>query len=88
MVCRMAQVRGIDLWTVRAKAPALNAVIDYLMPYLRDHPRWRREQIAAYQSDNSYLLAFTGVGLKNPEHVAVFPDPGASHRRVALPGAT
>jgi hypothetical protein len=73
LVCRIAQVRGVDLWTVRAKDGAtLATVIDYLTPYLKDPAKWRKEQIAAYQSDGSYFLAFAGMGLKKPEYVALF----------------
>jgi len=73
LVCRIAQVRGVDLWTVRDKDGAtLTTVIDYLTPYLKDPAKWRKEQIAAYQSDGSYFLAFAGMGLKKPEYVALF----------------
>jgi hypothetical protein len=73
LVCRIAQVRGVDLWTVRAKDGAtLTTVIDYLTPYLKDPNKWRKEQIAAYQSDGAYFLAFAGMGLKKPEYVALF----------------
>jgi len=73
MVCRIAQVRGIDLWTVHTKDGAtLSTVIDYLTPNLKDPTRWRKEQIAAYQSDGSYFLAFAGMGMKKPEYVALF----------------
>jgi len=64
MVCRIAQVRGTDLWTVRTKDGAtLGTIIDYLTPYLKDPSRWRKEQIAAYQSDDAYFVAFAGMGL-------------------------
>jgi hypothetical protein len=73
MVCRIAQVRGTDLWTVRTKDGAtLGTIIDYLTPYLKDPSRWRKEQIAAYQSDDAYFVAFAGMGLKKPEYVALF----------------
>ena len=73
MVCRIAQVRGADLWTVRTRDGAtLSAVIDYLMPYLKEPDKWRKEQIAAYQSDGAFFLAFAGMGLKKPEYVELF----------------
>jgi hypothetical protein len=73
MVCRIAQVRGIDLWTAHTKDGAtLSAVIDYLMPYLKEPNKWRKEQTAAYQSDGAFLLAFAGMGLKKPEYVELF----------------
>jgi hypothetical protein len=73
LVCRIAQVRGVDLWTVHTKDGAsLSTVIDYLTPYLKDPNKWRKEQIAAYQTDGAYFLAFAGMGLKKPEYVALF----------------
>jgi hypothetical protein len=73
MVCRIAQVRGIDLWTAHTKDGAtLSTVIDYLTPYLKEPNRWRREQISAYQSDGAFFLAFAGMGLKKPEYVELF----------------
>jgi len=73
MVCRIAQVRGVDLWTVRTRDGAtLGSVIDYLTPYLKEPTRWRREQAAAYQSEGACFLAFAGMGLKKPEYVALF----------------
>jgi hypothetical protein len=50
----------------------LSAVIDYLMPYLKEPDKWRKEQIAAYQSDGAFFLAFAGMGLKKPEYVELF----------------
>jgi Alginate lyase len=73
MICRIAQVNGVDLWTVRTRDGAtLATVIDYLMPSLKDPNQWRREQIAAYQTDGAYFLAFAGMGLKRPDYVALF----------------
>ncbi|HLH20390.1 MAG TPA: alginate lyase family protein, partial [Bryobacteraceae bacterium] len=47
MICRIAQVQGTDLWTVRAKNGAtLATVIDYLEPYLADPKKWTKEQIS------------------------------------------
>jgi hypothetical protein len=73
IVCRIAQVRGVDLWTAHTRDGAtLGTVIDYLMPYLKQPNRWRREQIAASQGDGAFLLAFAGMGLKKPEYVELY----------------
>jgi hypothetical protein len=73
MICRIAQVQGVDLWTVRAKGGAtLATVIDYLEPYLSDPRKWNKEQIADFPNDELYFLAFAGMGLKKPEYVALF----------------
>ena len=73
MVCRIAQVHGVDLWSVRAKNGAtMETVIDYLEPYLADPRKWSKEQISEFSNDGLYFLAFAGMGLKKPEYVALF----------------
>jgi len=72
-VCRIAQVEGVDLWSVRAKNGAtIETVIDYLEPYLADPRKWSKEQISEFPNDGLYFLAFAGMGLKKPEYVALF----------------
>ncbi len=72
-VCRIAQVHGVDLWSVRGKSGAtIGSVIDYLEPYLADPRKWSKEQIADFPNDGLYFLAFAGMGLKKPEYVAIF----------------
>jgi hypothetical protein len=73
MTCRIAQVHGADLWTVQGKNKvAIGTVIDYLEPYLADPKKWSKEQIADFQTDGLYFLAFAGMGLKKPEYVALY----------------
>ncbi len=73
LICRIAQVQGLDLWSVRTKGGAtLATVIDYLKPYLSDPHQWGKEQIADFPNNELYFLAFAGMGLKNPEYVALF----------------
>jgi hypothetical protein len=73
MTCRIAQVQGVDLWHVTAKGGAtLETVIDYLEPYLADPRKWSKEQISEFPTDGLYFLAFSGMGLKKPEYVALF----------------
>jgi hypothetical protein len=73
MICRMAQVRGTDLWNVRAKSGATIAtVIDYLEPYFSDPKKWAKEQISDFPNDGLYVLAFAGMGLKNPTYLALY----------------
>ena len=73
MVCRIAQVQGVDLWSVHGpKGATIGTVIDYLEPYLTDPKKWAKEQIADFQNDSLYFLAFAGMGLKRPEYVALF----------------
>lgn len=73
VICRIAQVQGVDLWQVRAKSNAtLETVVNYLQPYLSDPRQWSKEQVTDLPSESLYSLAFAGMGLKKPEYVALF----------------
>jgi len=63
----------VDLWTMHARSGAtLATVIDYLSPYLTDPRRWAKEQIAEFTNDETYFLAFAGIGLNRPDYVSLF----------------
>jgi hypothetical protein len=71
--CRIAQLQGVDLWSVHAKGGAtVSTVIDYLQPYLDDPKKWTKEQITEFSGDGLYELAFAGMGLKKPEYIAAY----------------
>jgi hypothetical protein len=73
MVCRIAEVQGIDLWSVQGKnGSTLATVIDYLEPQLADPRQWSREQTNDLETDALYFLAFAGMGLKKPEYIALY----------------
>jgi hypothetical protein len=73
VTCRIAQLRGVDLWNLTAKGNATIAtVIDYLQQYMADPKKWSKEQIAEFNNDSLYSLAFAGMGLKKPEYVALY----------------
>ncbi|HWC97431.1 MAG TPA: alginate lyase family protein [Candidatus Sulfopaludibacter sp.] len=72
-ICRIAQVNGEDLWSVQGRRGAsITTIVEYLRPYLQDPKRWSKEQIIEFQNDGLYSLAFTGMGLKNPQYVALY----------------
>jgi len=72
-LCRIAQVQGVDLWSLHARGGATIAgSIDALNAGLMDPKRWSKEQAAAFQSSGVYLLAFAGMGLNNPEYAALY----------------
>ncbi len=71
--CRIAQVQGVDLWSVKAKTGAtLSTVVDYLEPFLSDPRKWPKEQISEFTNEGLYFLAFAGMGLNKPNQVALF----------------
>lgn len=73
LVCRIAAVQGVDLWTVRGKNGSdLSSVIDYLKPALSNPRKWSREQTTDLDTDALYFLAFAGMGLRKPEYIALY----------------
>ncbi|MBV8904441.1 MAG: alginate lyase family protein, partial [Acidobacteriia bacterium] len=73
LVCRIAEVQGTDLWSVRGKNGSnLASVIDYLKPTLSDTRKWSREQALDLDTDALYFLAFAGMGLKKPEYISLY----------------
>jgi hypothetical protein len=71
--CRIAQAQGVDLWSTQGKGGAtLATAIAYLTPHLADRKRWDREQIAEFENDGIYFLAFAGMGTKKPEYLALY----------------
>jgi Alginate lyase len=73
LVCRIAQVQGTDLWSVRTKNGSdLASVIDHLKPDLSDPRKWSREQAMDLDTDALYFLAFAGMGMKKPEYIALY----------------
>ncbi len=73
MVCRIAQVHGVNLWNLRTKNGAsLATVADKLAPFLADPRKGGRELVSDVPNDSLYFLAFAGMGMNKPEYVALF----------------
>lgn len=71
--CRVAQVNGENLWTAQGRrGVTLDTVIQYLRPYLQDPKGWSKEQVIEFQNNGLYSLAFAGMGLMNPQYVALY----------------
>lgn len=81
-LCRIAQVRGVELWNARARnGVTVAGLIDSSAPNLSDPKKWNRDQFADFQGDGVYFLAFAGMGLSRPDYIALFrklerPDSG------------
>jgi hypothetical protein len=72
LVCRMAQVQGIDLWDLRARGNAgIDTIIEAVQPNLGEE-RSRRGQAPDARNGGVYSLAFAGMGLKRTEYIALF----------------
>ena len=73
VVCRIAQVQGVDLWGVHGRNNTnLSTLINYLSPYFVDPHRWSKDQASEFSPDGLYSLAFAGMGLNKPDYVALY----------------
>jgi hypothetical protein len=82
LICRLADRRGINLWTYQAPSGAsVLKAVSYLAPFVQAPETWRKPQIAPYHPDQAYFLALFGQGLDRPEWLE-------SYRRLAKPGGS
>jgi hypothetical protein len=73
MLCRIAQVQGVDLWSASgARGPTLGGAIDDFLATLRDAKAWNKDQLADFESGGVSLLAFAGMGMNRPDYIAQY----------------
>jgi hypothetical protein len=73
LVCRIAEVHGVDLWSVRGRnGTDLNLAIKSLEPFLADPHKGSREQIPDLDTESLYFLALAGMGLKKPDYITLY----------------
>jgi hypothetical protein len=81
-VCRMAQMSGVDLWHFKtAKGIGVERSFNYLMPYLAQPDKWKKQQINKFSADGYVFPGLAGIGLPSPELLAVYlelPRSGAA----------
>jgi hypothetical protein len=64
VLCRLAQVAGVDLWRFRAKNGAgVVTAFDYVLPYLLHPATWKKRQIDAVVPGEHYFPGLAGIGL-------------------------
>ena len=75
MTCRLAQLKGIDLWNVKnSKGASVAKSMEYLFPYIKDPSTWKKEQIEKYGNSEKRFLAFGGMALDKPEYLALYKE--------------
>ncbi len=73
VVCRLAQVNGVDLWHFRtAKGLAVEKSFHYLLPYVLDPASWKKQQMAKYNPSGYIFPGLAGIGLPSPELLAAY----------------
>jgi Alginate lyase len=70
-VCRLAQMAGVDLWHFRAgKGAGVEKSFAYLMPYVAQPDKWKKEQINKYSASGYVFPGLAGIGLPSPDLLA------------------
>lgn len=73
LLCRMAEIRGRDLW--HFSAPTGAGVLDavrYLYPYIKAPGTWRKQQITKFDPGSVYFYALAGLATGNSEYLRGF----------------
>ena len=64
VLCRLAQVTGVDLWHFRTKSGiGVVTAFDYVLPYLLRPETWKKRQIDAVVPGEHYFPGLAGIGL-------------------------
>jgi hypothetical protein len=82
LICRMAELGGVDLWHYQAPngASVLRA-LEYLAPYLADPSKWTKEQITPAGGNRGYALGLAGMSIGRRDWVDLqrsFASPGGA----------
>jgi hypothetical protein len=73
MLCRIAQVHGTDLWSARSgRGRTLAGAIDRFIATLPEAKAWSKDQLADFETDGVYFLAFAGIGMNRPDYIAQY----------------
>jgi hypothetical protein len=73
IVCRLGQMDGEDLWHFRSKSGVgVESAFAYLIPYVLDPSKWKKEQITGYKAGGYVFPGLAGVGLKSAELATAF----------------
>jgi Alginate lyase len=68
VLCRLAQLGGVDLWHFRAADGAsLEKAVENLMPYVLHPEKWTKPQISPFEPDRIVFPGLTAMGLRSAE---------------------
>lgn len=73
VLCRIAQMNGVDLWRFRAPNGAgVEKAFHYLLPYLKEPALWRKQQITDFDPRQVIFPGLAGLGLNSRELLDVY----------------
>ena len=68
VLCRMAQMEGVDLWRFRApNGVGVESCFRYLLPYVLKPETWRKQQISKFSPGGTIFPGLAGLGLNSTE---------------------
>ncbi len=72
-LCRVAQVGGVDLWHFQTpKGIGVEKAFHYLIPYLLEPAKWKKEQINSYSPAGYYFPGLAGIGLPSEKLMSAY----------------
>jgi hypothetical protein len=72
-LCRLAQIAGVDLWHFRTnKGIGVEKSFTYLMPYVMQPDKWKKQEIGKYSADGYVFPGLSGIGLPSQELLAEY----------------
>lgn len=75
IICRLAQVNGVDLWHYQTPEGAgMAPSIKYLLPYFMNPQSWDKQQISAFHPHRNALLIFAAAGLPEHQSMAIYQN--------------
>jgi hypothetical protein len=74
-ICRLAQMAGVDLWhfrTAKGVGAGVEKSFHYLMPYVAQPDKWKKQQITKYSADGYVFPGLAGIGLPDQTLLAEY----------------
>jgi len=73
VLCRIAQIHGVDLWSYRAISGAgVAKAVAYVIPYVEHPERWRKQQISKFNANGVIFPGLAGIGLHSEELLSAY----------------
>jgi hypothetical protein len=75
VICRLGQIAGQDLWHYRTPSGvSVEKAFHYLMPYVLDPAKWKKEQIGKYNPRGCIFPGLAAIGLPSPDLLAAYRE--------------
>lgn len=70
LLCRLAELRGVDLWHFRAANGAgMQKAVAYLAPFVEHPEKWKKSQIQRFEGSHAFFLALAGSGFATRDYI-------------------